>query len=561
MTLRWMVCIIHLIFVSILMYFLVLQLCKKSQNDGGSPVVKTIANDFSPVPKPFSPPRPSNIMDYFTRKATTKTSSPEELKGVSPKSRLRHQKHNSLELEVKRPLQKRTKKSNKAATKLVDTEIAVSNEKDCVIVEDHYDKESLTQTDGKVFSGDEGINLIPEASFTWEKLDSTATDVVSEKEKRHDDKSKIQSQLDNIELSPIFPSKDKAKKVKSNVRRNQQQEESDSESTQCDVSMEVNVDETSQLNSSTVTISFEEFVRSQSQDIDEKNIVDNAATQEMDANPEENVRSGEPVLQASPQTVTIHAEVHAVSPKQESVATKKVASIFNRRKETMSPLELISPVQVEARHKLPSSASLVKRKSNVVLEEEDLELAILESESTPKCTDVERKLFMAAFKQPALDGSKTKPGKSQGKTKEVIEKVEDIRVREEEATIPPTAEEAPVSKKAAKNKLARNGRKKKENGTVRTIPVAAKELVNTNDGGETLEIPVASPPTTPAVRRSTRGAVIQGSTPGTSVRRPRQPSESKSAALHPPAKIRRSKHGVFKAEMVCPPDLNQSPIR
>lgn len=542
------------------MYFLVLQLRKKSQNDSGSPVVKTIANDFSPVPKPFSPPRPSNIMDYFTRKAPTKTSSPEQLKDVSPKSRLRHQKHNSLELEVKKPLQKRTKKSNKAAIKLVGTENAISNEKDCVIVEDHYDKESLTQTGGKVFSGDEGINLTPEASFTWENLDITGTDIVSEKEKHHDDKSKIQSQLDNIELSPIFPSKDKAKKVKSNVRRNQQQEESETESTQCDVSMEVNVDETSQLNSSTVTISFEEFVRSQSQEIDEKNIVD--STQEMDANPEDNVRSGEPVLQGSPQTVTIHAEVHAVSPKSESVATKKVASIFNRRKETMSPLELISPVQVEARHKVPSSASLVKRKSNVVLEEEDLELAILESESTPKCTDVERKLFMAAFKQPALDGSKTKSGKSQGKTKEVIEKVEDFRVREEEATIPPTAEEAPsISKIAAKNKLARKGRKKKENGTVRTIPVAVKELENTNDGGETLEIPVASPPSTPAVRRSTRGAVIQRSTPGTSVRRPRQPSESKSAALHPPAKIRRSKHGVFKAEMVCPPDLNQSPIR
>lgn len=538
----------------------VLQLRKKSQNDSGSPVVKTIANDFSPVPKPFSPPRPSNIMDYFTRKAPTKTSSPEQLKGVSPKSRLRHQKHNSLELEVKKPLQKRTKKSNKAAIKLVDTGNAISNEKDCVIVEDRYDKESLTQTGGKVFSGDEGINLTPEASFTWENLDITGTDIVSEKEKHHDDKSKIQSQLDNIELSPIFPSKDKAKKVKSNVRRNQQQEESETESTQCDVSMEVNVDETSQLNSSTVTISFEEFVRSQSQEIDEKNIVD--STQEMDANPEDNVRSGEPVLQGSPQTVTIHAEVHAVSPKPESVATKKVASIFNRRKETMSPLELISPVQVEARHKVPSSASLVKRKSNVVLEEEDLELAILESESTPKCTDVERKLFMAAFKQPALDGSKTKSGKSQGKTKEVIEKVEDFRVREEEATIPPTAEEAPsISKIAAKNKLARKGRKKKENGTVRTIPVAVKELENTNDGGETLEIPVASPPSTPAVRRSTRGAVIQRSTPGTSVRRPRQPSESKSATLHPPAKIRRSKHGVFKAEMVCPPDLNQSPIR
>lgn len=562
---KWTVYIMHLLLVSILMHFLVLQPCKKSQNDGGSPAVKTIPNNFSPVPrplqKPFSPPRPSNIMDYFTRKAPTKTSSPEPLEGHCQKSRL-CEKHHSIETQVKKPLQKRSRKTGKAAMKVMETDLAKSMEKDCMIVEEQCHKKKLSvQTDGKLFSGGEGINLIEEACFTGEKLQITATEIVDEIKKQHD-KSNIQSQLEIIELSPIVPSKDKAKKVKSNVphvRRKQQQEETETESTLCDVSMEVNVDETSQLNNSTVTISFEEFVRSQSEDIDEKNIAENIPT-EMDTNLDENICSEEPVRQGSPQTVTIHAEVHAVSPKQDAVATKKVASIFNRRKETPSPLELISPAQMEDRHKIPSSGPLLKWKSNVVLEEEDLELAILESESTPKCTDVERKQFMAAFKQPAVDGPKTKPGKSQGKTKQPIEKVEDITQTEEQATVPPTAEETPsVSKKAAKNKLARKSQNKGENRTVRTLPAAVKELENTDDGGETQEIPLTS---TPAVRRSTRGAVVsQCSNPETPVRRPRQLSESKRAAVHPPAKIHRSKHGVFRAEMVYPPDDKRGPIR
>lgn len=556
MTLSW----VGYVVVTILMCFLVLiQPCKKSQNDGG-PVVKTITNYFSPVSKPlekpFSPPRPNNIMDYFTRKAPTKTSSPEQLKDDCQKSKLEEKNH-TLEAEVKKPLLKRSKKSSKAARKHVET--VLSTEEDCVLVEQLDKRQSSAQADERVLSGDEVVNVTPE-TFTGGKLDMT----VGEKEKRHDNKPRIQSELDSIELSPIVPLKDKAKKVKSNVphvRKKQQQEEVETESSQCDVSMEVNIDETSQLNSSTVTISFEEFVRSQSQDIDEENEVDGipAATGEI-GSPKENVRCVEPVLQGSPQTVTIHAEVHAVSPKQDAVAAKKVASIFNRRKGAASPLEPVSPTQMEARHKLSSFAPLVKRKSNVVLEEEDLELAVLESESTPKCTNVERKQFMSAFKQPALDGSKTKPGKSQAKTKQPVEKAEDITEKEEESAVPPPTEEPhPSFKRAAKNKLSRKRQKKEENKAVSASPAPEKELALTVDDSE---VPITSTPSTPAVRRSARGAVVrQTSTPATPVRRPRQPSDPNSADVHPPAKIRKSKHGVFKAEMLCPPDIKQSPIR
>lgn len=578
MTLCWTVFIMNLLLISILMRVLVLiQPCKKSQNDRGSPVVKTIADYFPLVPKPlekpFSPPRPNNIMDYFTRKAPTKTTSPEQLKDEFQKSRLGEKPH-TLETEVKKTFQKRSRKCSKGARRLTEAESVRSTEKDCVIIEEHGDeRESSAYTGGRALSADDVINLIPEACSPGEKLDITATEIVSEKVKHHNDASKIQSKLDILDLSPIVPSVDKAKKVRSDgphVRTKQQQEEKETGSTLCDVSMEVNVDETSHLNSSTVTISFEEFVRSQSQDIDEENIVDNipAGTEEIDTNPEEDVCSGEAVLQGTPQTVTVHAEVHVVSPVVDTVAAKKVASIFNRRKGATSS---ISPAKMEASHRLPSSAPFFKRKSNVVLEEEDLELAVLESESTPKCTDFERKQFMAAFKQPALDSSKTKPGKAKQlieKVKDITEedKVEDISEKEPDFALPPPAEKAPVvSKRAAKNKLGKKGRKKKEKETVSTSLTPAKELVPTVDGGKTPTVPVPSTSSTPptsAVRRSVRRTVVrQTSPPETPIGRPRQPSESKGVAVHSPAKIRKSKHGVFKAEMVCPPDVEQSPIR
>ena len=84
----------------------------------------------------------------------------------------------------------------------------------------------------------------------------------------------------------------------------------------------------------------------------------------------------------------------------------------------------------------------------MVLQEEDLELAVLESESTPKCTVVERKQFMAAFKQPSLDGSKPKPVKSQGKQKQPGEKNSDAaadKVAEEDSVIPLPVEQVPLT--------------------------------------------------------------------------------------------------------------------
>uniref|UniRef100_A0A671X6Z8 ATPase family AAA domain containing 5a n=1 Tax=Sparus aurata TaxID=8175 RepID=A0A671X6Z8_SPAAU len=301
-------------------------------------------------------------------------------------------------------------------------------------------------------------------------------------------------------------------------------------------------------------------------------------------NAKESVGPGEPAFRVSPRAITIQAEVHAVSPKQEAKAVGKVASIFNKRKGAMSPAEVVSSPPKEAGHQLPSTSVTVKWKSNVVLEEEDLELAVLESESTPKCSEAERKQFMAAFKRPSLDGSKTKPGKSQGKQKQPGELAlnDADKVAEEDAGMPTSIEQVPAASqenKEVKKKPARKGRKKgkEENEAVAAPPSAApvEETV-----AATFEVddkkenpPVTSTPTIPTVRRSRREAVFRQApeaTPASPVRKNRKRNATKDAdaAALPtdspvkmsPLKIRKSKHGVFVAQMVCPPDTKQSPI-
>lgn len=603
------------------------QPCKKSRKDGGSPVVKTITNYFSPMPKPvekpFSPPRTNNIMDYFSRKAPSskeKRSSPEQSK-ENCHTQL-PEKNTRPEAAVKQPSQKRSRKTSKAARKLVEAETVSSTEDvSCLIVEEpqeHRDSTAKAIGSCGVLGSDTAAllaQLSAEACMTTGKSETNGAKTVSQDD--HEDDSttnnfKLKTELNSDELSPIAPSKEKqVKTVARNSRKKQQQEvkhsepeEKEIESSLCDVSMEVNVDEASQLNNSTVTISFEEFVRSQSQDRGEVDIEDEQGkedeskrtteSEDMDTHQldipkvEENVGSGEPPLRVSPRTVTILAQVHAVSPKQEAKAASqgKLASIFNRRKGSMSPAEVVSCPHTEAEHQFSPTSLTVKRKSNVVLQEEDLELAVLESESTPKCSEAERKQFMAAFKQPSLDGSKTKPTKSQGKQKQHGEKVSDDadKVAEEDTVIPPSIEQAPATSqesKTAKKKPGRKGKKKakKEEEAVISPPAAAPvedtvaSIVEVDDKIE--EPPITSTPSIPAIRRSRREAVVRqapeaATTPTTAIRKTRKQNESKDAAVALPnsspakmstPKIRKSKHGFFLAEMVCPPDTKQSPIR
>ncbi|XP_068192664.1 ATPase family AAA domain-containing protein 5 isoform X2 [Antennarius striatus] len=592
------------------------QPCKKSRKDGGSPVVKTITNYFSPLPKPpekpVSPTRSNNIMDYFIRKAPSfkgNTSSPEQLKDQYQGFQLDN-KGIIPDGSAKQYSQKRRRKTSKTAQKVVEAETVTATDEDsCFIVEGTSDdRDSAAEAVGScsTLGSDTAallVQLCPEACVTEGIVVSNASNTVSKKDEYNENGEndvKLKPGLIGIELSPILPSKGKQKQgrtVVKNSRKKQQlktklsgPDEDETAKALCDVSMEVNVDETSRLNNSTVTISFEDFVRSQSQDMDEENGEDESKitsdVEEVDSDQsttpkaKQHIGSEEAPLQVSPRTVTIQAEVHTAAPKKDVKVVENVASIFNRRKTVGSPAEVES--SVETGQQQPPSSFTAKRKSNVVLQEEDLELAVLDSESTVKCSGAEKKQFMAAFKQASLSGSKTKISKSQGNQKEPEGKdLDDDKIPVENALIPSSTEQtsdASTDHQIAKKKPIRKSRKatKAQKEEVLTPPAAAlveeKVLMIVVVDDEKEEPPITSTPSIPTLR-STRGAAVKPAaeaTPAASVRKTRKHRESKDAAIasknDSPAemsstKLRRSKHGVFIAEMVNPPDMKESPIR
>ncbi|XP_029365350.1 ATPase family AAA domain-containing protein 5 isoform X2 [Echeneis naucrates] len=595
------------------------QPCKKSRKDDGNPVVKTITNYFAPVAKPvekpFSPPRSNNIMDYFSRRSLSskeKSSSPEQSKENCQTSRSA-EKQTSPVAVVKQPSQKRGRKAIKAARKLVEAETSSFSEDDGGrIVKGSFqskDTASVVTSCCGVLGSDPGAlleQLCTEASVTAGLSEKSVEQ--AEKDDHHDNGSscgkyvEVKPGLKNSSSPPVGPLRDQAKQVKAASRnfrkRNQQDtkqpesdpEEKEAETSLCNVSMKVNVDEALQSNNSTVTISFEDFVRSQShksekgedeQDKEKENQIMTGA-EEIDTDQLENFGSEELPHnhQGSPRLVTIQAEVHVHSPKQEAVkAVGKLASIFNKRKESMSPGEVLVSPHIEGGHQSFSTSLTVKRKSNVVLQEEDLELAVLETESTPKCTEAERKQFMAAFKQPSLDGAKTKPGKTQTKQKQPGEKNSDAndKVVEEDTVISISVEQIPAPSQEtniAEKKQARRSRKNAKEANLAVTSPAHTPAEETAATVVDVDIKKEEP-SVPALRRSRRGTVVRQAieiTPERLVRKPREQKESKNvpnaAAALPeiPVKMstpkpRKSKHGVFVAEMVCPPDTKESPIR
>uniref|UniRef100_UPI003AAECB60 ATPase family AAA domain-containing protein 5 isoform X2 n=1 Tax=Centroberyx gerrardi TaxID=166262 RepID=UPI003AAECB60 len=606
------------------------QPCKKSRKDGSSTVVKTITNYFSPVPKPaekpFSPPRSNNIMDYFSRKAPSsgeKTSTPDQSKENCQKSQSA-EKHASLEAALKQPYQKRGRKASKTARRLQVLETVGSTEEgNCLAVEE---PDSSRDSAGQAVSscgilGSDTAGLLAQISADACMADGNSqgngTKTVSvepaQKDEHHEESPKceghvkLQPELNCNALSPVAPSKDKVKRAKPaarNPRKRQEAKQSEPEGKEaekslCDVSMEVNVDEASSVNTSTVTISFEDFLQSQNQGEggeemeekegkgDESKITTDVEEMETDrldiAKADEKVDSGEPSFQVSPRTLTIQAEVHAVSSKQEVVkATGKMSSVFTGRKGAVSLAEEALSSHSQIKHQLPSSSQTLKRKSNVVLQEEDLELAVVESESTPKCSQAERKQFMAAFKQPSLDGAKTKPGKSQGKQKQPGEKTSEAgdKAAEEDAVIVPSVEQlspACPENQGAKKKPAKKGRKKarEEKEAATASPAAATQeepvAMNVEADAKTEEPPIISATSIPTVRRSRREPVLKQApeaVAATPVRKTRNRDKSKDAALPQDSplqmstpKTHKSRHGVFMAELVSPADKKGSPIR
>ncbi|XP_021270717.1 ATPase family AAA domain-containing protein 5 isoform X2 [Numida meleagris] len=222
-------------------------------------------------------------------------------------------------------------------------------------------------------------------------------------------------------------SRDKKKKASPNVA-------------ECDVvisdsSFEVHPDKTSKGNDSIITVSFEDFLKSQVEEnyvdgVEEgtKPMLDSSVTvnerdkSDSTSDPEKCEESQQLPLR----TVTVLAQVHSVPPKSTSLhneqkGSRKIASIFLKQKVYVE--EESSPPLLESEQ---TEQVAQKRKSNVVIEEEELELAILETAGSDslkmKSTVEERHQFMKAFRQPTSDLRKSVVKKAPGKAKQVTGK-------------------------------------------------------------------------------------------------------------------------------------------
>ena len=556
-------------------------------------------------------------MDYFNRKTpperekdTTAEQSKENLQGNKS-----HQIVSGSEKTVKQPgkLPKKRGRPCKAARQLQEKETEGSTE-ERVTVESLGDDGSsgeMTVSGSGILGSDTAARLaqvcVDEDTIVKKQSGTvTAQQGLKEEPDQKDSTSTKKTSgksadgsvgkgppVDQVERAQ--PAGIRARKGKAKREQEQHDEEEcvpeveEAEQSLCDVSMEVNVDEASQLNSSTVTISFEDFLQSQDGEGGKGDKKDGMDDEESKDSVESREKGGD-VLdvpkpagcegpQVSPRTLTFQAEVHAISLNHDPARAveKKVASIFTRRKGEGSPVEVRPSSSLHPQPR-PELLPVPKRKSNVVLQEEDLELAMLESDSTPKCSQAERKQFMSAFKQPSQEGAKAKLGKGQGKQKQPGDKdpeeAGDEGADRDISSVPAVEQPSAGDKeeKGMKKKPGRKGRKKVQNEKSSPSPATQEEPDPRETGAqEAEEEPAAAPTTstpatTPAVKRPRRknplrpACVAKEAGTLNPARKTKSQKKGNDSGV-PQMSTPRPRHRVFLAQMVSPPDEKESPIR
>ncbi|XP_053154756.1 ATPase family AAA domain-containing protein 5 isoform X2 [Hemicordylus capensis] len=398
------------------------QPAKKRKED--DPSIKAITNYFSPlvknVDRMLSPPKSNNIMDYF------KKSPPANEKVTSPVTEKESTSKSSLSRLNRRG--KRCNLNNKLKDmKTVEPDLVIEVDSD-----DHTERLNPKEEDSKTSSighnvpallaplnmedeNDSSKNPLDTITFKNEGEMRIERNIIKTNLKR----SKKRKHKDETDLSEKVTSetqlKERCKELddKQVASTNEPQNKSIVNS----LDSEINANKTPPLNDCTVTVSFEDFLKSQGE---------NEADQIPKAQaPESSITSDEAASCLAAQqlplkVVTVLAQIHSIPPK--SPACRKIASIFLKQKPK------------EAKRRSSESSSEVeyaeqmtqKRKSNVVIPEEELELAVLDTTGSEtvksKCTAEERHQFMKAFRQPESDTVKTGAKKGIGKQKGVGEK-------------------------------------------------------------------------------------------------------------------------------------------
>ncbi|XP_042546940.1 ATPase family AAA domain-containing protein 5 isoform X1 [Dipodomys spectabilis] len=182
------------------------------------------------------------------------------------------------------------------------------------------------------------------------------------------------------------------------------------------------------LHDSTVTVSYEEFLKShkesQGQQMPDSTMSICVSSDTVEVAKSDYISEPENCelsQQVHFKTVTVLAQVHPTPPKK----IGKIPSIFLKQKQFEMETSFSDP---------ENEQTVQKRKSNVVIQEEELELAVLETGGSealkPKCSLEERQQFMKAFRQPVSDALKNGIKKSSDKQKDLNEKSSNEEERE-----------------------------------------------------------------------------------------------------------------------------------
>ncbi|KFQ67686.1 ATPase family AAA domain-containing protein 5, partial [Phaethon lepturus] len=602
------------------------QPCKKRREEDTS--VKTITRYFSPLAKPvdkvLSPPKPNNILDYFkktsvTEKATLPVVAGENQtpldaddkgckspfkpplkrkrkgKTVNLNNKLREMKEseNEHEIEISSDDSRETTGLKQDSNDFIATCTLVDQKCAKELAEENVQRENLSNA----------VIYRKNAKKVGSEINGTKSRIRKSRKRKH----KI-----NTDLSKSFSSEnqlnEKQKKETEDKKKMVSPTTAECNATISDSSFDVHMgDKTSQVNNSIITVSFEDFLKSQGEnnvdhvEEDTKPTMDNSATaNESDksdsvSDPEKCEESQQLPLR----TVTVLAQVHSIPPKlsplhKEQKGSRKIASIFWKHKGCVAEKES-SPTLLDSEQ---TEQVTQKRKSNVVIEEEELELAVLETAGSdslkPKCTLEERHQFMKAFRQPTADVIKSGVKKAPAKQKQAIVKSSKEREGPEDdiasdkglgSGVPEdyvdkyahSCSETNRTKTKRPKKLQKKGNRRRKASETTETNVSNTNNYNKNEHSganvltkeNTLEVGISSSPKVNDLRRSLRQKKIKTSknvTPKKDrIRNAFSEEEINGCPLQtstPKANKRSSKKSnVYKAEVITVPFDGNSPIR
>ncbi|KAM8999172.1 ATPase family AAA domain-containing protein 5 [Sarcophilus harrisii] len=415
-----------------------LQPCKKQRKEDDGISCKTITEYMSPIRKTgdkvFSPPKSNNILDYFKRTSpiNENPSLPKEYKIQSSKP---------LQVDDSKELKTLFNSSSKLESKSKGKRTNLSQqlneikklENESIIISSDDSREDMSLNHVFVDNNSDSSALLTQKNvepFSEGKKQSGT--ISSQKDRKKVSSEQNNAKNDCKKLRKRRHREDKGPQSKKEPHGNKQ-----GTGTQIDEVVDlvrdsipgVHMSETVQVNDNTVTVSYEEFLRSQ-----EIITLDQIRGPEMSADEVDksgntsDLETSENSQQLPLKTVTVLAQIHTVPPKPISrikgKKTLKIPSIFLKCKESEIGNILSEP---------ENEQTVQKRKSNVVIAEEELELAVLDAGGPeaikPKCTVEERQQFMNAFRQPAFDAVKSGVKKSSERHKDAQEK--DASLKEE----------------------------------------------------------------------------------------------------------------------------------